>query len=171
MNAANDFWFSRLGLPLEPAELQHIGAILGAFDYGPDTPIAVAATWNEAAHVLRGQEWDNRWWDSEEEGRERLWDAASERLIESELLARLGAMTGSLADPIRAGAAKAAARAGITDAGVIAAATGAASLAAHQRGVAHLAGAPAGHYFHHKFELFAAGRWPFGVVDGRYIVF
>lgn len=171
MKVTNGAWFSRVGFPLEPDERRHVAAILEAFDYRPDTPIDVAATWNDAAQVLRGQEWDNRWWDSEEEGRERLWDTASERLIESELSARLTAMTGSMADPIREGAGNGAARAGITDTGLIRAATDAASLAAHQQCMAHLAGAPAGHYFHHKFKLFAGGRWPFGVVDGRYIVF
>ena len=171
MRVTNGAWFSRVGLPLESNERRHIAAILGAFDYGPDTPIDVAATWNDAAQVLRGQEWDNRCWDCEEEGRERLWETASERLTESELSARLTAMTGSMADPIREGAVNAAARAGITDTGLIRAATDAAALAGHQQCMAHLASAPAGHYFHHKFKLFVAGRWPFGVVDGRYIVF
>ena len=171
MRVTNGAWFSRVGLPLKSDERRHVAAILGAFDYGPDTPIDVAATWNDAAQVLRGQERDSHWWDSEEEGRERLWETASERIIESELSARLAEMAESLIDPIREGAVKAAARAGITDTGLIRAATDAAALAGHQQCMAHLASAPAGHYFHHKLKLFAAGRWPFGVVDGRYIVF
>jgi hypothetical protein len=106
-----------------------------------------------------------------EEERERLWSAASERLTEGELLARLTAATAALGDSVRRGAARAAASGGVSDPGLIRAAVDAALLAAHQHALAVVAGADEAHYFRHKFELFAAGRWPLGVHSGRYVVF
>ncbi len=164
-------WFSRLGLPLAAGERAHIAAMLAALDYAPGTAIVVAATWSDAAQVLRGQEWDSRWWDIEEEERERLWSAAGERLLEADLLERLAEMSNAHSAAIRKGATLAAARGGVSDTGLVRAAADTAALAAHQRALSRLAGAPAEHYFQHKFDLFAGGRWPLGVAGGSFLVF
>ncbi|MEP7085499.1 MAG: hypothetical protein ABI854_12230 [Betaproteobacteria bacterium] len=145
--------------------------MLGALDYAPDTSIVVATGWSEAAKVLRGQAWDSRWWDLEEEERERLWSAAGDQMLEAVLLERLAALSNAHELLIRDGAAQAAARDSVTDSGLIRAAAEAAALAAHQRALSTLAAAPPEHYFQHKFELFSAGRWPLGVVDGSFLIF
>lgn len=164
-------WFACVGLPLNAQEQASIAGMLRDLDFAADTPIVGVASWWDAARVIHAEEWDTRWWDAEEAERERLWSAAAERLMESELLARLTAVTAAFGDPARNGAALAAARAHVGDPGVIRAAAEAAVLAAHQRALADLADAAAEHYFRRKFELFAAGRWPLGVFSGNYVVF
>jgi hypothetical protein len=171
MKAAAPAWFTRVGLPLNAQEHARITAMLRDLDFAPGAPIVGATSWGEAAQVLRAEEWDNRWWDAEEEERERLWNLAADRLTEGELLARLTAVTAELGDPVRNGASLAASRAGMADPGLVRGAADAALLAAHQRALADLAGAAAGHYFRRKFELFAAGRWPLGTFSGKYVLF
>ena len=164
-------WFSRLGLPLAPRECAAIAAMLGALGYSPDTAIVVVIDWSDAATVLRGQEWDSRWWDLEEAERERLWCAAGDQMLDAVLLDRLAAISNVHEHPIREGAARAGARDGVIDSGLVRAAADAAALAAHQCGLSTLAAVQAEHYFQHKFELFSAGRWPLGVVAGSFLVF
>ena len=171
MGSAAPAWFMRIGLPLSAPEQAGIAAMLRDLAFAPGTPIAGVASWADAAQFLRAEEWDNRWWDAEEEERERLWSVAAERMTEGELLARLTAVTAALGDPVRNGASLAASRSGVADPGLVRAAVDAALLAAHQQALAGLAVAPAGHYFQRKFELFAAGRWPLGVFSGKYVVF
>ena len=67
-------------------------------------------------------------------------------------------------------AATAAARAGNAAAASSHVAAGAASQAIYQLAVARLAGKEASP-FESKFRLFAAGRWPLGVVGSRLILF
>lgn len=171
MNPAAPAWFARVGLPLLAQEQASIVAMLRELDFAPGAPLVGAASWRDAAHVIRVEEWDSRWWDAEEEERERLWGVAAERLTEGELLARLTAVTVALGDPVRKGASLASSHGGVADPGLVRAAADAVLLAAHQQALADLAGAAAGHYFRRKFELFAAGRWPLGVFSGKYVVF
>jgi hypothetical protein len=171
MNSFAPAWFTRVGLPLSEQEQAGIAAMLRSLDLAPGAPIVGAASWREAAQVIRAEEWDSRWWDAEEEERERLWSVAAERLTENELLARLTAVTSAFGDPVRNGASFAASRGGVADSGLVRAAADAALLAAHQQALANLAGVPDEHYFQRKFELFATGRWPLGVFSGKYVVF
>ena len=171
MNSGMPALFTCVGLPLRAEEQAGIAAMLRGLEFASDTPIVGAASWWDAAQVIRAEEWDSRWWDAEEQERERLWSVAAERLTESELLARLTAVAEALGDPVRHGAARSASRAGVADPGLVRAAADAALLAAHQHALADLAGAPEGHYFQRKFDLFAAGRWPLGVFSGKYFVF
>jgi hypothetical protein len=171
MNFLAPAWFTRVGLPLHAQEQASIAAMLRDLGFAPDAPIVGAASWWDAAQVIRAEEWDSRWWDAEEEERERLWSVAAERLTEGELLARLTEVTAALGDPVRNGALLAASRSGVADPGLVRAAVDAALLAAHQQALAGLAVAPEGHYFRRKFELFAAGRWPLGIFSGQYVVF
>lgn len=171
MNSAAPAWFTRVGLPLNAQEQASIAVMVRGLDFAAAAPIVGAASWWDAAQVIRADEWDNRWWDAEEEERERLWAIAAERLTEGDLLARLTALTTELGVAVRSAASLAASRSGVTDPGPAGAAAVAALLAAHQHALACLAGAPEGHYFERKFELFAAGRWPLGVFSGKYVVF
>jgi hypothetical protein len=72
---------------------------------------------------------------------------------------------------LRRSAASAAERFGCTDAGLAGSAAGAASEALHLAELARLAGESDGHAFHAKRALFAAGRWPLGLLHGRYRIF
>jgi hypothetical protein len=45
------------------------------------------------------------------------------------------------------------------------------SLACHQAGLVRVAGAGDDHAFQVKFRLFAGGRWPLGLVGGRFYLF
>lgn len=170
-NSDEPAWFARIGLPLGVRERAGIAAMLRELDYGPGMPVVGVASWVDVAHVLRAEEWDNRWWDAEEEERERLWSLAALRLTEDELLRRLTAATDTLADSICNGAALAAGRGSVAGSGLQRAAVDAALLAAHQRALADVAGVAAEHYFRRKFELFADGRWPLGVHSGEYLLF
>ncbi|MEO8135726.1 MAG: hypothetical protein ABI831_17330 [Betaproteobacteria bacterium] len=164
-------WFTRLGAPLDDDERAGVSRMLRALDFPPAAEIASIGSWAGVGAALRADDRDSRAWDAEEAERERLWAAAAERMPESELLAALNDGNRRLREAIQVAAAAAAARSGMEDASMIAAAAGAALLAVHQQHLATLAGAGDAHYFQHKFRLFAGGRWPLGLCDGRFVVF
>jgi hypothetical protein len=164
-------WFSRQGAALAPSEHQALAELLGAHPALADAQIAVVASWAEAAAIYHAGEWDAAWWDLEEEEREALWQVAADRLGEQAVFQRVTAAGDALAPAIRA-AARVATTQGQDGAVEIApAAAGAALLAVQQATLAELAGAGGEHFFRHKRALFAAGRWPLGLVRGRYYVF
>lgn len=161
-------WFTRLGMPIATAEQECIAAMLRDLGAAPGTPTAMATSWRDVALILRAQEQDNRWWDSEEAERERLWMIAAESMNESELLSRVTLSTAAQRELVHHATSLAAAGSGIDDPELVRAASDAALVAVHQHTLADLAFAPAAHYFHRKFELFAGGRWPLGVHSGAY---
>lgn len=171
MISASPVWFARVGLPLSEQEQAGITQMLGGLEFAAGLAHAGAASWWDAAQVLRADETDSRRWDAEEAERERLWSLAAERWTEDDLLARLTAFTAPLGHPVRSAAGIAASRMGVADPGLVRAAADAALLAAHQHVLADLAQVAGDHYFRRKFELFAAGRWPLGVLTGKFIVF
>src|SRR5713101_4026518 len=61
--------------------------------------------------------------------------------------------------------------AGIADPALTRVAAGAAAQACHQAALALAAAAGPGHVFAVKYRLFAAGRWPLGIVGDRFFVF
>ena len=164
-------WFSRVGTPLSPAE----SVALDALRLAAALPCGAAARcvghWYDAGAIVRAADRDGAWWDREEEERERLWECAAERHGEDGLAAELAVVQDGLRDAVHSAAIAAMARHGVADPGLAREAAAAALLAAHQRALARLAGVEGGHYFTAKFELFAGGRWPLGVQDGRYWVF
>ena len=164
-------WFARVGLPLLDHERTGVVAMLDAFGFAAGAGVAGATSWWDAAQIIRAEESDSRRWDAEEEERERLWLFAAERLTEEDLLAQLAQASARWSDAVRDAAMAAAARAGVADPGLVRAAADAALLAVHHCALADLAGAAEGHYFRRKFRLFAAGRWPLGMLAGKYVVF
>jgi hypothetical protein len=60
--------------------------------------------------------------------------------------------------------------AGIADPMLTRVASGAAAQACHQAALAIAAAAGPDHLFAMKFRLFAAGRWPLGIVGDRFFV-
>jgi hypothetical protein len=171
VTAASAAWFSRLGAALAPDEERAIAALLASHPLLAEAGFATVAHWREAAGIVRAGDWDSAWWDREEEERERLWQQASERIGEAALFQRVAACGDALTTSVHAGAAAAAARGEWNDADFLRAASGAALLAAQQAMLAELAGEAAAHWFTHKRVLFAVGRWPLGLVQGRYFVF
>ena len=170
-NVISPPWFSRVGLPFVAAEHAAIAAMLRGHAVLARAEIDSVGHWHEAGEFIRAVEQDGTWWDHEEEERARLWECAADRHVEDDLLARLTAVTGALADAVQGAAVAAAARAGGADPTVVRAASGAALMAAHQHALAELAGEGAAHYFVLKYALFAAGRWPLGHHRGRYAMF
>jgi hypothetical protein len=164
-------WFARLGAALEPDEERLIAGLLAAHPRLEGAEVAVVAQWAEAAAIVRGTDWDSTWWDCEEEERERLWLRVADRIGEAALFAQATAHGQALAPVVRDAAAAAAARGGCSDAEAIRAASGAALLAAQQALLAELAGESDAHLFQRKRLLFAMGRWPLGLLHGRYFVF
>jgi hypothetical protein len=164
-------WFSRVGMPLASGELAAIGELLQFGLEAARVEIHGLAHWRDVGAVIRAADWDAVAWEREEEERQRLWQAASERLDEGVLLGRLTAMTDALAETLHGAAECAAARDGSADADLVAAAAGAAALAAQHGALAGLAGEDRGHYFVRRYALFAGGRWPLGAFRGQYLVF
>ena len=161
-------WFTALGAPLAASERAAIEAILAASGV-PGGGIVVIPDWETLAQSRRLLEQDDAWWNREEEEREALWALAALRQTEDELAATIE----SAIDAARIGidAALLAARPAARDADLVSDARAAALLAVHQHALAGLAGAPSGHVFACKHALFAAGRWPLGLLAGRYHVF
>ncbi len=110
------------------------------------------------------------WWNREETRRKSLLAEAEARHPGRALWASLSELTTETGDVVHGKAATAAARAGNAAAASIHVAAGAASQAIYQLAVARLAGKEASP-FESKFRLFAAGRWPLGVVGSRLILF
>ena len=77
----------------------------------------------------------------------------------------------ALTDSLHGAAAVAAARAGCSDPGLIKAAAGSAFYAAYQYRLACAANSAEDHPFMRKYALFAAGRWPLGLIDAHYALF
>lgn len=164
-------WFSCLGVPLAPAERWEVSALLREQGTAPDAEVVGIGSWWEAARTLQACDRDPCWWEWEENERERLWALAADRHGEVDLLRQLTETTDAQRAAIRAAAEAAALRDRVGDADLVRAAAGAALLAAHQDGLAELAGAASRHYFRRKLALFAAGRWPIGLCGERFVVF
>ncbi|MGH6977357.1 MAG: hypothetical protein ACREED_10050, partial [Stellaceae bacterium] len=115
-------------------------------------------------------DWSRDWWQAESACEQALQRQGAGRFGLEPLLAALTALTENSAG-LHDCAAAALARAGLDDATLAKVAAGAAAQACHQQGLALLAGDAAGRAFTAKFELFAAGRWPLGIVGGTCFVF
>jgi len=164
-------WFSRVGLPLSPAEEAAIGELTRIV--APPLPVAVTAlsSWPEAAAFVRSVLHDATWWDQEEEEREALWERAAEHRSEADLLQHLETLNRDLEAEVHDAALAAAATAGVVDQAIAVEAAGMALLAAHQSALASMAGAGPEHRFVRKFALFASGRWPLGYHSARFVIF
>ncbi len=163
-------WFSALGAPLADAQRVAIDAIVAAGGT-PAGGIVVVPDWSALAASLRLAEHDDQWWNREEDEREALWGLATLRHTEDALESAIAGAVDAARGPIARAIEAAMARAGTGDAALGAAGRAAALLCVHQHALAVAAGAASGHLFCRKQALFAAGRWPIGVVAGRFHVF
>lgn len=167
---ADERWFGALGEALTLAQQGMIAAMLRACALPARTEIVVVGQWHEALAALRADERDSRWWDIEEEKRERLWEFAVLTHDEDSLLAAVERAMAAQEQAIDLAVKRAAARLSIADPAWGRAARAAALMAVHQHRLGQLAGAPTTHLFALKYRLFADGRWPLGLQDGRFVV-
>lgn len=163
-------WFGSLGAPVAAAERDQVKAYLDGLGIHDELPVQDVSGWDEAREVVTHSGWDRRWWDAEQLEKRRLQAKASALRGEAEVLA-LSSRAFLTGDSLRQAAAEAAARYGCDDAGMVGCAAGAASEALHLAELAELAGEATTHPFRAKQSLFAAGRWPLGIVSGSYRLF
>jgi hypothetical protein len=156
-------WFAAAGDELTAGE--HAAALryLDAIGRG-DAAIDRVAGWPEARTIADHPDWDRGWWDAEEKLRHQLLDRARAVLGETAMMGGLGRIAAAASQIAQGAAAIAAAQAGIADPALIRVAAGAATQAAYLAATATAAGAPPDHAFAAKLALFAAGRWPLGIV-------
>ena len=85
-------WFKRIGEPVDDVDAATIASLLRALEVPPSTAIEVIGGL-ELGRLLHAEEHDNRWWDADEGERQRLWDLATDRSIESVLVDALHSAT------------------------------------------------------------------------------
>jgi len=163
--AASLAWFDAVGAVVGPSERAAVERYLAGLGLA-EHPVVGVADWSAAARIASAPDWDRRWWDAEQAQRNVLLDAATARHGRDGVMHALSAPAHIASDAAHAGAQQR----GIDDA-LARVAAGAASQACYLAALAVLADAGAGHAFAVKFSLFAAGRWPLGVVGGRFHLF
>ena len=162
-------WFAALGEPLTDGDRNDATAYAMALGLGP-LRVVQAHDWPEAERVLKAPDWSPAWWDREEELRQRLLADAEARYPERALWTALTELTTDAGEIVHGKAATAASRMGGAAKASIHVAAGAAAQAAYQLALARLA-EDAASPFESKFRLFAAGRWPLGVVGSTLVLF
>ena len=162
-------WFAACGEALTEGEREEAELYAAAMGLGT-LVLGQARDWPEAERVLKAPDWSPTWWDREEAERRRLVAEAGARYPERALWAPLTELTTEAGDVVHGKAGVAAARMGNAAKASIHVAAGAAAQAAYQLALARLAGDVASP-FESKFRLFAAGRWPLGVVGSTLVLF
>ena len=162
-------WFAAVGTILTPAVIEAAERYVAALGLAPG-PIAPVVGWREAAATAQRPDWSRDWWQAESACEQALQRQGAARFGLRPLLAALTALA-EVAAELQAPAASALAAAGVDAPALVKVAAGAAAQACHQRGLALLAGSETGRAFTAKFELFAAGHWPLGIVGGTCFVF
>ncbi len=162
-------WFAALGEPLTEGDRGDATAYAVALGLGP-LRVVQAHDWPEAERVLKAPDWAPAWWDREEALRQHLLAAAEARYPERELWTALTELTTEAGEIVHGKAATAVSRMDSAARASIHVAAGAAAQAAYQLALARLAG-DAASPFESKFRLFAAGRWPLGVVGSTLVLF
>jgi len=168
--AASPSWFAAVGKALTEAERADAASYLGALGFAA-VAIDGVADWPQAKALADAPDWDPAWWDEEERLRIGLLDAAAARHGRARLLEALSRATQGASDRAHGQAALATIRAGIADLALARAAAGAVTQACYLAALAAAAAAGAEHPFHAKFRLFESGRWPLGIVAGRFRLF
>jgi hypothetical protein len=163
-------WFGSLGEPIASSESQQVRSYLLGLGIADAVSIESVSGWHDARAVITDPAWDRRWWDAEQLEKQRLYARAVALCGESDVL-RLLSVTLASSDAVKNAAELAAARLGCTEAGLVGSAAGAASEAFHLGELAGLAGELDAHPFRLKQALFSAGRWPLGMLNGRYHLF
>jgi hypothetical protein len=156
-------WFAALGEPLTAGDRAEGQVYAGVDD------VRRIASWSEAEVFLKSPATLD-WWDREEALRKAMLARAEAQYPGDVLWTALSELTTEAGDLVHGKAATAAARMGGAASASIHVAAGAASQAIYQLAVARVAGENASQ-FESKFRLFAAGRWPLGVMASRLVLF
>jgi hypothetical protein len=168
-NLAHASWFAACGEALSEGELLDARAYVAALGQCA-LEISAVGSWRDAAATAQRPDWSRDWWDAEARAQRDLQRQAAARFGDETLLAALTAVT-EAADALHGAAAVALNRAGLADPTLTRVAAGAAAQACHQAALALAASAGPDHLFSSKYRLFAAGRWPLGIVGGCFFVF
>jgi len=163
-------WFVALGSPLVAAERALVEQYLRGLGIVRTLPVEPVHDWVEARGVVTHTGWDPSWWDAEQAERLRLRSRAVLSRSEPSTLERLSSSLDA-DDDVMAAANRTAARFGCDDVGLVGSAAGAASEATYLAELARLANESPDHPFRVKDALFRRGRWPLGILDGRYWLF
>ena len=157
-------WFAALGEPLTEGDRADSNAYASVDD------VVLVRSWPDAERFLKSTDASLDWWNRDETERKTLLARAQAQYPERALWTALTELTTEAGDLVHGKAATAAARMGGAQPASIHVAAGAASQAVYQLAVARVAGETASP-FESKFRLFAAGRWPLGVVGSRLFLF
>ena len=162
-------WFVAVGAKVTPEVIAEAEAYVAALGLAP-CPVAPAGGWREAAAIAQRPDWSRDWWQAESAREQTLHRQGAARFGLEPLLATLTDVT-EAASVLRDRAAAALRRAGLDDEALAKVAGGAAAQACHQQALTLLTDGEAGRAFGAKHALFAAGRWPLGIVGGTGFVF
>ncbi|HEX2117054.1 MAG TPA: hypothetical protein VHM01_21835 [Alphaproteobacteria bacterium] len=163
-------WFAAVGQALSADERREAHDYLAAIGF-PEARIEAVGDWRAAESATRDARWSRAWWDAEEHERARLLRGAGKQQGEHALLTALSRVTLEASNVVLGAASIATSRNGVADPALARVAAGAATQAAYQAGLALAAEAGDAHPFAIKFRLFAAGRWPLGLIDHTFHVF
>jgi hypothetical protein len=163
-------WFAVVGQDLSDEERREAHDYLDAIGFA-DAQVAPVADWRAAEAATRDAQWSRAWWDAEEGERARLLQVAGKTHEQHTLLTALSRVTLDASDVVLGAASIAASRSAIADPALARVAAGAATQAAYQAALALAAEAGDTHAFAIKFRLFAAGRWPLGLVARTFHLF
>ena len=161
-------WFAALGEPLTEGDRADAHTYVDALGFGP-IEIGLAHDWPEAERLLQQPD-SSGWWDREDTQRRKLLAEAEGRYSERVLWTALTELTTHAGELVHGKAATAAARMGHAAPASIHVSAGAAAQAVYQLAVGRLA-AREDSPFESKFRLFAAGRWPLGIMGSRLVLF
>ena len=162
-------WFAALGEPFTEGDHDDANDYVTGLGLG-SLRLVQARDWPEAERVLKTPDWSSVWWDLEEALRQNLLRQAKAQFPERALWTALTELTTEVGEIVHGKAATAASRMGGAAKASIHVAAGAAAQAAYQLALARLA-QDAASPFESKFRLFAAGRWPLGVVGSTLVLF
>lgn len=157
-------WFAALGEPLTEGDIAEARAYAGV------DLVECVTSWPEAEAFLKSPTTSLEAWQREEALRRELLAQAERKYPERALWTSLTELTTETGDLVHGKAAVAATRLGNAAPASIHVAAGSASQAVYQLAVARIAGEE-NSVFESKFRLFAAGRWPLGISDGRVMLF
>lgn len=163
-------WFAAVGQELTEGERREALDYLTALGLGNAT-LTTAPDWRAAEAATRSPDWNPTWWNAEEAERRALLKNAEVRWGERGLMAALTRVTDEATRLTLGAAAVAATRDGIADATLTRVAAGAATQAAYHAALVLAAGSSSDHAFTIKYRLFAAGRWPLGLVGDTFHLF
>jgi hypothetical protein len=162
-------WFAAVGQPVTDDERQEATDYIAAIGFAKAI-VVTAPDWRMAEAITRDAHWTRAWWDAEERARAALL-ASAKAHGEHALMTALSRVTIAASDVVLGAASIAAARAGVADPALARVAAGAATQAAYQMALALAAASGDAHPFAIKYRLFAAGRWPLGLVGDAFYLF